>query len=176
MSHKNGDLPVNLKSNYLIVSLVGTHTKIPSISIFSQYAASFWRRTPENQRSSPFCQLVTAMLIRLLKVPFSQEIDKFIVPKEMLLLLLCFIEFWYSVIVYHYSDVTMGAIASQITSHTIVYSTVYSDADQRKHQSWPVNSPHKGPVTRKMFPFDDVIMCACVLCALIGAFGLKAIQ
>ena len=69
----------------------------------------------------------------------------------------------------HYGDVTMGAIASQITSITIVYSTVYSDADQRKHQSsaslafvWgihrgPVNSPHKWPVTRKMFPFDDVI-------------------
>ena len=64
----------------------------------------------------------------------------------------------------------MGAIASQITSLTIVYSTVYSDADQRKHHSsaslafvWgihrgPVNSPHKWPVTRKMFPFDDVIM------------------
>ena len=64
----------------------------------------------------------------------------------------------------------MGAIASQITSRIIVYSTVYSDADQRKHQStallafvWgihrgPVNSPHKWPVTRKMFPFDDVIM------------------
>ena len=64
----------------------------------------------------------------------------------------------------------MGAIASQITSLTIVYSTVYSDSDQRKHQSSvllafvrgihrrPVNSPHKWPVTRKMFPFDDVIM------------------
>ena len=64
----------------------------------------------------------------------------------------------------------MGAITSQITSLTIVYSTVYSDADQRKHQSsaslafvggihrGPVNSPHKWPVTRKMFPFDDVIM------------------
>ena len=64
----------------------------------------------------------------------------------------------------------MGAMASQITSLTIVNSTVYSDADQRKHQSsaslaleWeihrgPVNSPHKWPVTRKMFPFDDVIM------------------
>ena len=64
----------------------------------------------------------------------------------------------------------MGAIASQITSLTIVYSKVYSDADQRKHQSCaslafvrgihrgPVNSPHKWPVTRKMFPFDDVIM------------------
>ena len=70
----------------------------------------------------------------------------------------------------HYTDVIMGAIASQITSLTIVYSTVYSDADQRKHQSsaslafvWgihrgPVNSPHKWPVTRKMFPFDDAIM------------------
>ena len=58
----------------------------------------------------------------------------------------------------------MGAIASQVTSLMIVYSSVYSDADQRKHQSsaslalGPVNSQHKWPVTRKMFPFDDVIM------------------
>ena len=129
----------------------------------------------------------------------------------------------------------MSTVASQITSLMIVYSTVYSGADQRKHQSstglhernspvtgkfpsqrasnaenvsiwwrhhafilhwwsgqkleeqtvilshtyasyllhigikaplafvrgihqWPVNSPHKGPATRKMFPFDDVIM------------------
>ena len=70
----------------------------------------------------------------------------------------------------HYNDVTMDAIASQIISLTIVYSIVYSDADQRKHQSsaslaferginrGPVNSPHKWPVTRRMFPFDDVIM------------------
>ena len=35
----------------------------------------------------------------------------------------------------HYDDVIMGATASQITSLTIVYSTVYSDADQSKHQS-----------------------------------------
>ena len=59
---------------------------------------------------------------------------------------------------------------SQITSLTIVFSTFYSDADQRKHQSpaslafvrgihrSPVNSPHNWPVTRKMFPFDNVIM------------------
>ena len=62
----------------------------------------------------------------------------------------------------------MSAMASQITEVSIVYSTVCSSADQRKHQSssslafvrgshWcPVNSPHKGPVTRKMF--YDVIM------------------
>ena len=70
----------------------------------------------------------------------------------------------------HCRDVIMGAIASQITSLTIVYSNGYSGADQIKHQSSaslafvggihqsPVNSPHKWPVTRKMFPFDDVIM------------------
>ena len=70
----------------------------------------------------------------------------------------------------HYSDVIMSAMASQINSLTIVYSTVYSGTDQRKLRSsaplgfvrgihrWPMNSPHKRPVTRKMFPFDDVIM------------------
>ena len=63
----------------------------------------------------------------------------------------------------HYSDVIMGALASQITSITIVYSTVYLGAHQRKYESSaslafvrgihrsPVNSPHKGPVTRKCF-------------------------
>ena len=66
----------------------------------------------------------------------------------------------------------MSATASQIASLTIVYSTVYSGADHRKHQSsaslvfvggiprWPVNSPHKGPVTQKVLPFNDVIMIA----------------
>ena len=64
----------------------------------------------------------------------------------------------------------MRAMASQITNLTIVYSVVYSGTDQGKHlssaslaflrgiQRWPVKSPHKGPVTREMFPFDDVIM------------------
>ena len=70
----------------------------------------------------------------------------------------------------HYGDVIIGAMWWQISIRTIVCSTVYSDADQRTHQSsaslvfvwgihrWPVNSPHNWPVTRKMFPFDDVIM------------------
>ena len=74
------------------------------------------------------------------------------------------------IVMIHYDDVIMSTIASQITSLTIVYSTIYSGADQSKDQSsaslafvWgihrgPVNSPHKCPVTRKMFPFDDVIM------------------
>ena len=70
----------------------------------------------------------------------------------------------------HYNDVIMGTMASQITSLTIVYSTVYSGADHRRHQRFaslafvreihrgPVNSSRKMPVTRKMFPFDDVII------------------
>ena len=70
----------------------------------------------------------------------------------------------------HCNDFIMTTMAAQITSVSIVCSAVCSGADQRKHQSsaslafvrgihrWPVNSPHKWPVTRKMFPFDDVIM------------------
>ena len=75
---------------------------------------------------------------------------------------------------WHYDDITMSLMTSQITSLTIVYSTVYADTDLRKHQSsaslafvrgihrGPVNSPHKLPVTPKMFPFDDVIMISWV--------------
>ena len=63
-----------------------------------------------------------------------------------------------------------GRYSVSNTSLAIVYSTVYSGTDQINHQSsaslafvWgihrrPVNSPHKWPVTRKIFPFDDVIM------------------
>ena len=75
-----------------------------------------------------------------------------------------------SLVTSHYNDVIMCVMASKVTSLTIVYSIIYSGGDQRKHQSsvslafvwgihrWPVNSLHKGPVMRKMFPFDDVIM------------------
>ena len=56
----------------------------------------------------------------------------------------------------------MGAMASQITNRTIVYSTVYSDADQRKHQSSAslVNGefPAQMASNAENVPFDDVIM------------------
>ena len=90
--------------------------------------------------------------------------------------------------VQHYCDAIMGIVASQITSLTIVYTTVYSDADQSKHQScaslafvWgihrgPVNSPHKWPVTRKMFPFDDVIMGRLASQELIWYLGTNLVQ
>ena len=70
----------------------------------------------------------------------------------------------------HYNDVIISTMAYLITGVSIVYSTVCSGVDQRKHQSSAslafvrgihqslVNSPHKGLVTRKMFLFDDVIM------------------
>ena len=70
----------------------------------------------------------------------------------------------------HYGDVIMSVVTSQIIGVSMVCSTVCSSAEQRKHQSsaslafvrgihrWPVNFPHKGPVTRKIFPFDDVFM------------------
>ena len=64
----------------------------------------------------------------------------------------------------------MSALVSHIIGVSIVCLTVGSGADQRKHESsaslafvegihrWPVNSRHKRPVTRKMFPFDDDII------------------
>ena len=70
----------------------------------------------------------------------------------------------------HYNNVISSTMASQITSLTIFYSSVYSGTDQRKQQRsaslafvrgihrWVVDSLHRGPVARKMFPFDDVIM------------------
>ena len=81
----------------------------------------------------------------------------------------------YHVSTLHYNDVIM---AYQITSLTIVCSTVYSGADPRKYQSsasltfvrgihrWPVNSSHKGPVMRKIFPFHGVIRTFMVVVTL----------
>ena len=86
----------------------------------------------------------------------------------------------------HYSDVIMSAMASQITDVSIVYSTVCSGADKRKHQSsaalafvtgihrWPVNSPHKGQVTRKML--DDVIMRMILFKLQLGLIAVQPIM
>ena len=75
---------------------------------------------------------------------------------------------------YHCNDVIMSTVTSQITSVSTVYSNVYSGTDQNKHQSsaslafawgiywWSVNCPHKWPVTRKMFPFDDIMLIVLV--------------
>ena len=68
-----------------------------------------------------------------------------------------------------YSDI-ISAVATQLTGVSIIHSTVCSGAEQRMRQSsaslvfvmgihrWPVNSPHRGPVTRKMFPLDYAII------------------
>ena len=64
----------------------------------------------------------------------------------------------------------MSAMASEITGVSIVCSTICSGADQNKKNKLPslavvrvnhrraVDSPHERPVTRKIFPFDDVII------------------
>ena len=80
-------------------------------------------------------------------------------------------------------------MASQITSLAIVYLTVYSGADRRKHQSsaslafvqrnnrWPATSPHTWPVTQKMFPFHDVIMNdASFFISTIAVFVVCCVQ
>ena len=95
----------------------------------------------------------------------------------------------------HNNDVIMSAIASQISGFSIVCPNVDSGTDQRNHQSSaslafvrgfhrsPVNSQHKRPVSRKMFPFDDVIMgssfgvyCMCYLLCCMHAHGILGVD
>ena len=107
-------------------------------------------------------------IVCLLSVTFSVHVRCYNIHSMIQFMVFCFITSNYN-----YNDVIMGTMASPIASLTIVNSTIYSGANQRKHQSsaslafvrgihrWPVNSPDKGPVTRKIFPFDDVIMFDC---------------
>ena len=81
----------------------------------------------------------------------------------------------------------MSAMASQITDVSIIYSTVCSGADQRKHQSfaslafvrgihrWPVNSPHKEPVTWKMFLVDSSKFGLCPTFVVVGPYRYRVI-
>ena len=86
---------------------------------------------------------------------------------------------WHYDILYiwcHKSDVIMSAIASQITGVSIVQSQIKENIKTPRHWSLRARginlrlaySPHKGPITRKMFPFDDVIMAKCNLCGRMG--------
>ena len=115
---------------------------------------------------------------------FSQVLFSPQCVKRIMELFLCLILLHNKIVIYFNLQICAVAISVNISllwrhnerdgvsnhRRLVVYSTVCSDADQRKHQSsaslafvrgihrWPVNSPHKGPVTRKMFLFDDVIM------------------
>ena len=89
---------------------------------------------------------------------------------------------------FHHHDVIMSAPASQIAGVTSVYSTVCLSADQRKHQSsaslafmrgihrWPVNSPHKGPVTRKCFHLMTSSCLIMKMHVINGACRTSAVQ
>ena len=121
------------------------------------------RGTPLQRRSFVYIQwiFVPNLLIYKIRSPVKSNII-------LNAMIICRFE------VIHYRDVMMSTMTFQITGISIVCSTVCSGADQRKHQSsaslaivrgihrWSVNSPHKGPVTRKMFPFDDVIMALSI--------------
>ena len=70
------------------------------------------------------------------------------------------------------NDFTMSAMASQITgiSMDCLLSRLFRRTSKestlafvRGIPRWPVDSPHKGPITRKMLPFDDVIMISFIL-------------
>ena len=96
----------------------------------------------------------------------------------------------------HHTDVIMSALAFQIIGASIACSTVCSGADQRKHHSsaslgfvrrihrWSMNHPHKGLATRKMLPFDEVIVaairfafaCRCLVCSIVIYWAVSLVD
>ena len=153
--------------SYLAIELL-VHKK-PNVfiwcskSIQEMMIRAIWQRRPH--RNTNFLNTPSGPILQTVCVPKTKSFQKYFCSLVILMIhsdKKC---------AYNYTDVIMIVMASQITSLTIVYSTVYSGTDQIKHQSsaslvfmrgihrGPVNSPHKGPVTRKMFPFADVIMC-----------------
>ena len=142
---------------------------------------NFWRRRCTcNQIISPFSQIkfyANLSVSRIISTMYAKSqcyflsyavlLDNYILGS---LILVFFLWFGNSLIsLSHYNNVIMSAMESQITGVSIVYSTVCSGAAQRKHQRsasfafmggihrWPVNSPHKGPRTGKMFSCDEGI-------------------
>ena len=113
--------------------------------------------------TSAYCKREHCFTIWFCHHPFSQSLRSFHFTKR-----LTQASFWQ--VLHNYRDVIMSAMSSEITGVSIVYSTVCASTDQRKHQSslsleflraihrLPMDFPHIGPVTRKMFSFDDAIM------------------
>ena len=80
----------------------------------------------------------------------------------------CLVPLWHGTLQNHYSDIIMTTIASQNHQpHHCLLNRLFGRRSKKASKlrvtglcvgNSPVNSPHKWPVTRKMFPFDDVIM------------------
>ena len=87
-------------------------------------------------RQGPISQEV--LKVSILEISLENALFELLlhIPGINELIMMCYIDrLWEESTVSHHSDVIMGTMASHITSPTIVYSTVYSGADQRKHQS-----------------------------------------
>ena len=74
----------------------------------------------------------------------------------------------------HNTDIIVSAVVSQITgvsmfAQPFVKAQIKENAKALRHwllwgesTRWPGDSPHKGTITQKKFPFDDVIVCAYI--------------
>ena len=167
-------LPIVLSFNYLLNALNSMTVQLICASKIYSIYEQWTKRKCNNvhaiisKQNSRLPKIISIIYVNMYKQQFA---DRYISITDTKLKIKIPIS---THMIKHYDDVIMGAIASQITIITIIYWNVFSGADQSKHQSsaplafvWgihrgPVNSQHKWPVTRKKFPFDDVIMC--VMC------------
>ena len=143
----NSQMTAKLRQRFMKIATYNKFT-MPTWSISSRSANS-WK---------------SALYLMSIDVKFSTIVALFRCP------ILCHTTMSFLIL---WSDTRNNAvITSEITGVSIVYSTVCSGAGQRIYQSsaslgivrefhpWPVNSPHTGPITRKLFPFDVAILDA----------------
>ena len=141
--------------------------------LLDKHSICRWLKRPTLMLWTYMKVLVTTVLkctFIVMKSP-NMEIRNFLCILPTILCILYIPRIMQTVRVCHYNGVIMGAMAYQITNFTIVYSTVYPGVDQRKIKAprhWPLCGEFTGPVTRKMFPFDDVIVLVFCCCWLIA--------
>ena len=121
-----------------------------------------WKRNPSEPEKTMICEPAnisthakgTILMTPLLKAAQGVALSATLPICMHMVILNMLVQIIFS----HYSEVIMGTLVSQITSLTTVCSTVCLGVDKRKHQSSASLAFVRGPVMRKMFSFDKVIM------------------
>ena len=129
----------------IISSLSSTWYAIPLWMYWAWSKAYLWDLCRATRRGL-FSRLTSHIYVSM-RLDVVADLVKFIVKQDSPLALCQPTLQWKLSWINNYGDVIMNAMASQITYVSIVYSTVCSGTDQRKHQS-SVSLPFVGGIHR----------------------------
>ena len=126
----NDPIPENLDKDDILLSMIKRYDDHPSIMAIKRFSTQYWGQSfgivnPDSEKSTGYDGIPAKLLkvgAELLSVMISKLTNMSIGELH---------DVHFRICLSHHCDVIMGVVASQISSLTIVYSTVYSDADQR---------------------------------------------